>query len=92
PIYRGNVDTDNDGIVNSLDTDLDGDGTEDNVQTSLPALSSSVLSGIAGTVINDICDDGPSEDDKHEVIYLVQADPDGTMNDYCYKSASYAHT
>ncbi len=32
PIYRGNVDTDNDGIVNSLDTDLDGDGTEDNVK------------------------------------------------------------
>ena len=29
PIYRGNVDTDNDGIVNSLDTDLDGDGHKD---------------------------------------------------------------
>ncbi|PQJ37905.1 hypothetical protein BTO00_22755, partial [Vibrio campbellii] len=92
PVYLGNLDTDNDGIVNGLDTDLDGDGVEDNIQSAFPVLSSSVLSGIVGTVINDICNVGPSEDDKHEVIYLVQSNPDSNNNNNCYRNESYADT
>ncbi|MFD2268546.1 hypothetical protein, partial [Vibrio thalassae] len=51
PVYHGHLDADNDGIVNGIDTDLDGNGTEDAVQTTFPELSSSVLSGVGGTVL-----------------------------------------
>ncbi|PQJ37906.1 hypothetical protein BTO00_22760, partial [Vibrio campbellii] len=95
PIYGGNLDTDNDDTVNGLDTDLDGDGTEDNVQPTLPVLTSSVLNGNVGTVINDICNDGPSEEDKHEAIYLVQANPSSGSsgsNNNCYMLVNYAYS
>ncbi|GAK87242.1 hypothetical protein JCM19238_4852 [Vibrio ponticus] len=55
-------------------------------------LSSSVVSGIGGTVLDEHCFDGPSEDDKHEAIYLVQALGDSISSDACYKHADSSST
>ncbi|KJF92187.1 hypothetical protein UB34_20600, partial [Photobacterium leiognathi] len=94
PVYNGHLDADNDTIVNGIDTDLDGNNIEDTLQDSFPVLSSSVVSGIGGTVLSEseFCDDGPSEDDKHEAIYLVDAESDSTSSNACYKHAGSSST
>ncbi|KJF92131.1 hypothetical protein UB34_20710, partial [Photobacterium leiognathi] len=94
PVYNGHLDTDNDTIVNGIDTDLDGNNIEDALQDSLPVLSSSVVSGIGGTVLSEgeFCSAGPSEDDKHEAIYLVDAESDSIYSNACYRHADYSST
>jgi|GEM_PF-6667576 len=67
---RGNIDTDNDGLINSLDIDSDNDGITDNIeaQTTAGYIAPSGIGALMGDADNDGLDDVYDADDASILV------------------------